>query len=104
MSTTESIEVHASSGNVFEDLGLSDPELLLVKATCAGQIVVTVRERSLSTKRLGKILGLELHAVSDLLSGRLSNFTLETLAGYVALLGAATAGKGSSAHHRENVA
>ena len=73
------IEVTPICGNVFADLDLPDPELLLAKAKLCAKISRIVRERKLTQKQAAKIMGLTQPNVSDLLRGRLDGFTLDRL-------------------------
>ncbi|MDQ2798507.1 MAG: helix-turn-helix domain-containing protein [Armatimonadota bacterium] len=75
----EEIEVTPSCGNVFADLGLPDPELLLAKAKLSIKIERLIKERRLTQKQAAKLMGLTLPDVSDLLRGRLDGFTLDHL-------------------------
>ena len=75
----EEIEVTSSCGNVFVDLDLPDPELLLAKAKLCAKISRIVRERRLTQKQAAKLMGLTQPNVSDLLRGRLDGFTLDRL-------------------------
>ena len=75
----EGIEVTSSCGNVFADLDLPDPELLLAKAKLSIKIERLIKERSLTQKQAAKLMGLTQPNVSDLLRGRLDGFTLDRL-------------------------
>ncbi|MGI4788243.1 MAG: helix-turn-helix domain-containing protein [Janthinobacterium lividum] len=66
-------------GNVFADLDLPDPELLLAKAKLCVKISRIMRERKLTQKQAAKLMGLTQPNVSDLLRGRLDGFTLDRL-------------------------
>ncbi len=68
-----------SCGNVFADLDLPDPELLLAKAKLCAKISRIVRERKLTQKQAATLMGLTQPNVSDLLRGRLDGFTLDRL-------------------------
>ena len=68
-----------SCGNVFADLDLPDPELLLAKAMLCAKISRIVRERKLTQKQAATLMGLTQPNVSDLLRGRLDGFTLDRL-------------------------
>jgi predicted XRE-type DNA-binding protein len=68
-----------SCGNVFADLDLPDPELLLAKAKLCAKISRIIRERKLTQKQAAKLMGLTQPNVSDLLRGRLDGFTLDRL-------------------------
>ena len=80
------VQVEHSSGNVFADLGLPNPEAHLVKATIALAIAQTIRERELTQEQAGVILGLTQPKVSDLVRGRLDKFTLDRLMRYLCKL------------------
>ena len=73
------IEVTPSCGNVFADLNLPDPELLLAKAKLCVKISRLIKERRLTQKQAAKLMGLTQPNVSDLLRGRLDGFTLDRL-------------------------
>ena len=77
------VQVEHSSGNVFADLGLPNPEEHLVKATIALTIARIIRERRLTQEQAGEILGLAQPKVSDLVRGRLDKFTIDRLMRYV---------------------
>ncbi len=76
-----------SCGNVFADLDLPDPELLLAKAKLCVKISRIIRERRLTQKQAAKLMGLTPPDVSDLLRGRLDGFTLDHLFRYLDALG-----------------
>ena len=63
---SDDIQVEHSSGNVFADLGLPNPEEHLVKATIALAIAKTIRERERTQAQAGKILGRSHAALSPL--------------------------------------
>lgn len=79
----EDIKIEHSSGNVFADLGLPNPEEHLVKATIALAIAKTIRERKLTQEQAGKILGLAQPKVSNLIRGELDKFTIDRLMRYM---------------------
>jgi predicted XRE-type DNA-binding protein len=76
-----------SSGNVFADLGLPNPEEALAKAELAHKITVLIRERGLTQAKAAKLLGVDQPKVSALIRGRLSGFSLERLMRFLLLLG-----------------
>lgn len=73
------IEAEQSSGNVFEDLGLSDPEERLAKADLAIHIADLIQERGLTQAQAAKALGLKQPHISNLIRGRLDGFSIERL-------------------------
>lgn len=76
-------KVTPSSGNVFADLGLANPEEHLAKSTIAIVIGELIRERGLSQTEAGKILGLSQPNISNLVRGRLDKFTIDRLMRYM---------------------
>jgi predicted XRE-type DNA-binding protein len=80
---SKDIQIERSSGNVFADLGLPNPEEHLVKATIALAIARTIRERGLTQEQAGEILGLTQPKVSDLVRGHLDKFTIDRLMRYM---------------------
>jgi predicted XRE-type DNA-binding protein len=80
-------EYTISSGNVFADLGLPDPEERLAKAELAHKISVLVSDRRLTQVQTAKLLGVDQPKVSALLRGQLSGFSLERLMRFLLLLG-----------------
>jgi predicted XRE-type DNA-binding protein len=77
------IKVTPSSGNVFADLGLPNPEEHLVKATIALSIGELIEKRGLTQEEAGSILGLRQSSVSNLVRGKLDKFTLDRLIRYM---------------------
>jgi predicted XRE-type DNA-binding protein len=68
-----------SSGNVFADLGVAEPEEHLAKAQLVGRIAEAIAERGVTQMRAADILGLPQPKVSALLRGDFSGFSLEAL-------------------------
>jgi len=68
-----------SSGNVFADLGLPNPEEALAKAELAHKIALLIQNKGLTQVQTAKLLGVDQPKVSALLRGRLSGFSLERL-------------------------
>src|SRR3954452_24124355 len=83
--TDETVE--ASSGNVFADLGLKNPEELLAKAELVQRISDIIAERKLTQARAGKVLGIDQPKVSALRRGKLDGFSLDRLFRFLNALG-----------------
>lgn len=81
------IEYEISSGNVFADLGLSNPEERLAKADLAIQINDLITEKKLTQKAAALLLDIDQPKVSDLSRGRLAGFSLERLFRFLNILG-----------------
>jgi predicted XRE-type DNA-binding protein len=65
------LDVKASSGNVFADMGLNNPEELLAKAELVQRICDIIAGRKLNQVRGARVLGVDHPKVSALLRGRL---------------------------------
>jgi predicted XRE-type DNA-binding protein len=66
-------EFEVSSGNVFADLGLRNPEKLKIKSGLVIQIVKAVRRLGLSQEEAGRRMGLPQPKVSSLFRGDFAN-------------------------------
>ena len=81
------IQVMASSGNVFADIGLPDPDEELTKAQLASQIRQVIKRRRLTQVAAASLMGIDQPKVSALLNGRLANFSSERLMRLLTALG-----------------
>jgi predicted XRE-type DNA-binding protein len=81
------LDYTVSSGNVFADLGLPNPEEALAKAELANKIIVLIREKRLTQAQAAKLLGVDQPKVSALLRGNLTGFSLERLMRFLLRLG-----------------
>jgi predicted XRE-type DNA-binding protein len=61
-------EITVGSGNVFADLGLPNPEEMLIKAQLAKQIYLCITERQLTQVEAATILGIDQPKVSNLIN------------------------------------
>jgi predicted XRE-type DNA-binding protein len=84
------IDHEPSSGNVFADIGLQNPDVALAKAKIARQVNRTIGEQGLTQSEAAAILGIDQPRVSALAKGRLSLFSLEKLMGFSSKLGSQT--------------
>jgi len=80
-------DVITSSGNVFEDLGLSEPADRLAKAELARKIAEIITKRHLNQADAAKLLGVDQPKISNIMNGRLSGFSLERLIHFLNVLG-----------------
>lgn len=71
--------VHKSSGNVFADLAVSEPEDSLAKAKLAGLICQIIRDRKLTQQEAAELIGLDQPKISALIRGKLRGFSAERL-------------------------
>jgi predicted XRE-type DNA-binding protein len=79
MSPEEDTSFTESSGNVFADLGLAEPEEALTKAELAHAISALIAERRLTQVQAADLLGIDQPKVSALMRGRLSGFSIDRL-------------------------
>jgi predicted XRE-type DNA-binding protein len=79
--------VEPSSGNVFADLALKNPEELLAKAQLVQRICDIIAERKLSQTKAAILLGIDQPKVSALMRGRLDGFSLDRLFRFLNALG-----------------
>ena len=83
----EENQVEVSSGNVFADLGLSNPEERLLKAELVRKISEIITNLNLTQVQAAEILGIDQPKVSLLIRGRLSGFSTDRLMNYLNKLG-----------------
>jgi predicted XRE-type DNA-binding protein len=81
------VSIEPSSGNVFADLGLKDPEELLAKAELVQRICDIITERKLTQTRAADLLGIDQPKVSALMRGKLDGFSLDRLFRFLNALG-----------------
>ena len=75
----EDLKLEESSGNVFSDLELSEPDERLAKADLAAKIAQIISKRHLSQAQAAELLGISQPKVSMIMNGRLKNFSIEKL-------------------------
>ena len=80
-------EFERSSGNVFADLGLAQPEELKTKLVLAMRLNERIKALHLKQSDIGARLGLAQPNVSALLNYRLDNFSSEKLLEFFNTLG-----------------
>jgi predicted XRE-type DNA-binding protein len=73
------IKVTPSSGNIFADMGLPNPEERLLKAKLARLVNRALEGKGWTQTEAAKVLGITQPDVSDLSRGRLKNFSVERL-------------------------
>ena len=81
------IPVTKTSGNVFADLGVAEPEEELAKAQLASHIRQTIKRRRLTQIQAAHLMGLDQPKVSTLMNGRLAGFSSDRLMRFLAALG-----------------
>jgi predicted XRE-type DNA-binding protein len=76
---SQSDEVVQSSGNVFADLEVDEPEEMLAKAELARRIGHILKRRRLNQVQAATLLGIDQPKVSALLKGKLAGFSTDRL-------------------------
>jgi predicted XRE-type DNA-binding protein len=84
----QSMQVTEGSGNVFADLGRADAEELQAKAMLTSEIARLLRKKGLLQREAAALLRIAQPKVSNLLRGKLSEFSTDTLRRYLTALGA----------------
>ena len=83
----ENIEYTESSGNVFADLEIPNPEEALAKAEIAMKIHDVIKKKKLTQVKAAKILKITQPKISLLLRGYLTDFSLERMLRFLNDLG-----------------
>lgn len=76
-----------SSGNIFADLGLPNPEERLLKADLARQITQLIRAKGLTQTQASRVVGVPQPHLSDIMRGRLAGYSAEKLLTIINRLG-----------------
>src|SRR5437867_12267846 len=80
-------KVEETSGNVFRDLGFPNAEREQLKADLTLQIYRLIRQRALTQRQAGDILGIKQPHVSALMRGRSGAFSVERLLQFLTAFG-----------------
>ena len=83
----EDKDYEVTTGNIFEDLGLDQPDELMARAKLLHQVSSLIKNSGLSQKEVAKKLGISQPKVSMLVGGRLSAFSTDSLIHYLSILG-----------------
>lgn len=81
MKTNKEIDVtlHKGSGNVFADLGFSNPEELQVKSSMVQEINKAIKKRGLTQSAAASLTGVDQPTLSKLLNGQFHSISLDRL-------------------------
>lgn len=79
---SKSIKYIRSSGNVFADLGVSNPEEHALKVTLAVRLLELMAKLELTQTEAASRLGIKQPEVSRLKGGNLSHFSVERILGF----------------------
>lgn len=83
----EEIECEISSGNVFADLGIENPEEEMTKAKLVFEIEKIIRRKKLTQAKVAAIMEINQPKVSALLRRKLDGFSVERLIHFLNTLG-----------------
>ena len=75
--------VFPSSGNVFADLGLPDPDVRMAKARLAQAIRARIKEYGLNQTQAADRLGISQARVSEMMNGKVGKTSYELLLNYL---------------------
>ena len=81
------VRVERSSGNVFADIGIPNPDLALAKAELVQRIRDVIKERNLTQARAAELLGLDQPKVSALVRGRVNGYSIDRIFRFLNVLG-----------------
>ncbi len=84
--TKQSKEFEASSGNIYEDLGLRDAGERYTKTLLSIMVAQIIEKRKLSQVEAAKILGTTQAKISTVCTGRLKDVSLEKLLDFLTRL------------------
>lgn len=83
----EEIECEMSSGNVFRDIGIENPEEELTKAKLVLEIEQIIKKKKLTQVQAAEVMGINQPKVSALLCRKLDGFSIERLLHFLNTLG-----------------
>lgn len=76
-----------TTDNIFADLGLDNSDEMLTRSDLMSEVVSLIRKSGLSQKEIAKILEISIPKVSALMTGKINDFSNNTLVHYLTLLG-----------------
>ena len=80
-------KVFVTTDNIFADLGLKNAEELRARSDLMSEVVSLIRNSGLTQKEIAGILGISAPKVSALMTGKINDFSNDTLVNYLTLLG-----------------
>lgn len=79
--------VEIGSGNVYADLGFSNPEEMLAKAQLVSEIQKAIKKKRLTQIETAEMLGLTQPKLSVLLKGQFKGYSTDRLIRFLRILG-----------------
>lgn len=77
--TKRKVQAYEGSGNVFTDLGLDNPEELLLKSGIVNELHRLIKARDLTQVKAAKLVGISQPDLSRLLRGDFDDYSAERL-------------------------
>ncbi len=74
------------SGNIFADLGINNPEEMVLRADLATTIKKIIDRRNWTQKQAASFIGISQSDISDIKRGKIEKFKLERLLRYLRML------------------
>ena len=87
MGKKKKLDYEVTEGNVFAALGRPNADELLARAKLLDRVSSLIKNSGLSQSEVAKKLGIKQPKVSMLVTGRLSQFSSDTLMHYLSILG-----------------
>ena len=87
MKRAEKTTFEMGSGNAFADIGVANPEEALAKSRLAQEIAALIEAAGLTQTAAAKVLGVDQPKVSNLVRGRLKDFSMSRLFEFLNKLG-----------------
>ncbi len=87
MTKAKETDYEVTEGNIFAALELDQPEELLAKAKLLRKVSTLIKNSKISQQEVAKKLGITQPKVSALATGRLSEFSTDSLLHYLSVLG-----------------
>jgi len=75
-----------STDNIFADLALKNAEELRARSDLMSEVVSIIRNSGLSQKEIAEILKISAPKISALMTGKINDFSNDTLVHYLTLL------------------
>lgn len=76
-----------STYNIFESIGLEDFEEMTIRSDLMSEVVRIIRNSGVAQKQIALVLGISEPKVSALMTGKINDFSNDTLIGYLVKLG-----------------
>lgn len=83
----DDIPVERSSGNVYADLGLPNPDEMLAKAKLVSRICDVIEQKGLTQMKAAELLGIDQPKISSLMRGKFDGYSSDRLFRFLNALG-----------------